>query len=390
MNLTSIRSTVFLTVLIANSVWGMQNVWLDFNPGWDAHLFAAASSSGVAPFSVTETADLETEILSAFESAYAGYTVNFTTFDPGGPRERVDFGAITSSSSLLGQATLDFRNASNSTQDVYVANFDFILEPADDRTQQLSEFAAAVSGTAAHELGHAFGLRHFYAYGDPRITPANYSNTLGFQNDHLMATGSTGLNEMGRETARTFSDWSRLQLELGSRLSNTNINELLELFVGDFGSTLAAAEPLSLQQLNISNAMAGVVIAELASDTDVDFFEFSVTTPSLLTAELWSGGGFFDGTLAVLDAAGALVAEADNVLYSPTTFGTGTEFSSDPWLLNIPLQPGSYFIEVGALAPVPVGFGDYELTLGLMAVPEPNCGMGLFCLAMFFACRWRK
>ncbi len=383
MNANPMRIAFLLGLLVLESASGAQNVWLDFNAGWNANLATVSSTAGVAAFSEGEITQLENSILDAFAAAYNAYTVDFSFGDPSAPHERVDFGAITTDSTLLGQTTFDFRNRSQGTQDVFVANFATFLESTDDRSEQLAELAATLAGTAAHELGHAFGLQHVYAYGDTRITPDRYGDTMGIQNEHIMATGSTGLSEAGRELTRTFSDWSRLHLEAGSRLSDTTLETLFELFIGDVGSDIATADPLPLQTMDVSNSIAGFAVAALQTEVDVDVFEVLVDASSLLSAEIWSSGGLFDGTLRLFDGLGEEIAFGDNVLYSPTTVGSGTQFSADPWLLNVPVQPGSYYLEVGSLTPISTGFGNYELTLGLFAVPEAALGMRLgLCLVM--------
>ncbi|MEM8680638.1 MAG: hypothetical protein AAGF97_14920, partial [Planctomycetota bacterium] len=261
---------------VNGSVHANQDVWLDFNTGWLANLELAALSAGVTPFNPTEVAMIESDLEGLFQDAYQGYTVNFFTTAPTGAHERVDFGAITTNDNLLGLANFDFRNRSNSVQEVYVRNFDFFLEAGDAREDQLRELTTSLAGTAIHEVGHAFGLRHVHAFGDPRITPANYADTQGFQNDHFMATGSTGLTEVRREMPRTFSDWSRLHLEAASRLSPTGFSPFFELFVGDVGDDFVTATPLDLEAASSVNADAAIAVASLADDLDVDLFQITV------------------------------------------------------------------------------------------------------------------
>lgn len=63
----------------------------------------------------------------------------------------------------------------------------------------LERWATAVAGTVAHEAGHNYGLDH--AFSAPRTGE-------DMQNNHLLATGSTGLTGEQRVTRRHFSDMS--------------------------------------------------------------------------------------------------------------------------------------------------------------------------------------
>lgn len=63
----------------------------------------------------------------------------------------------------------------------------------------LERWATAIAGTAAHEGGHNYGIPH--SFSAPRTGEDD-------QNNHLLATGSTGLTGEQRVTRRHFSDRS--------------------------------------------------------------------------------------------------------------------------------------------------------------------------------------
>ncbi len=341
------------------------NVWLDFNANWSLNLAAAANSAGVPFFDATEVAMVEDDITAAMNLAFEDFDVAFFTDDPLGSRERVNFGAVTTATNTLGQTGLDYFNISVSEQAVFAANFGFILEATDSRETQIAEITTALAGTAAHELGHAMGLPHHYAYSDPRITPATYSNTMGFQNQYLMATGPTGLMELGRETTRTFSPWSKLRLESNGLTSNS-VSRPEESDVGEVGEDIATAFPLEMQAYQSVNATAGLFRGTINNELDVDYFEITVEETSLFTAELWTGGGFFDSTLTLFDSNADQIAFADDVTFNSSSYDQGgTSGGNAPYLLNIPVEPGTYFLEVAAVGSL-IPFADtYDLTTGL-------------------------
>lgn len=63
----------------------------------------------------------------------------------------------------------------------------------------LERWATAIAGTVAHEAGHNYGLPHEFSASRPGED---------MQNNHLLATGSTGLTGEQRVTRRHFSDLS--------------------------------------------------------------------------------------------------------------------------------------------------------------------------------------
>jgi len=368
------------------------DVWLDFISGtdsdWVEQLNAATDSAGVADFSETERSTIESNILTMLEIAYTDFMVNFSLTDPGGTRERINMGATTSGSSY-GSAPLDFLNEKTGTQKVYTANFDKNLESIDSRSSQITEISTALAGTAAHELGHSVGLRHHAAYGTPGITTANYSNTGGLQNVHIMATGNTGLNETERETPRSFSPWSRLSMEaasdiplVASPLPATSEDP------GDAGEDPATAQLLTLTSRPLSGFNAALIVGgeieEIAAHNlyDVDVYSFTGSVGDLLSAELWSDDQYsddFDGQLTLIGPDGlTMLSTSDDTLYSGDKFGTGNKREDDSFLLNVPLvESGLHYLKVETVGADPEhssgdAFGSYDLLIGVWPVPEPS------------------
>jgi hypothetical protein len=376
---TLIVPILFIGLFSTDVAMAAVNVFLDFDAAWSLNLSQAATGAGAAPFDEAERTQIEATIVQQFATELAPFDVTVTTIDPGGLRERVHFGAVTGSTNLLGQSPVNFLNTSSSTASVYSANFGFILEPAAPRATQIDEISIALSGTGLHELGHSFGMRHHASYGDPRITPANYTDTQSIQNQHLIATGSTGLSEQQREMSRNYSQWSRVLMEAALNLTPTPLP--LDVEFTDAGDTPATAMVLDTTPLSISQTEAAMVYGQLSEETDVDWFAFEVQNPMQLTAEIYSQGLFafpddFDSQLRLYSPDGMSILGAnDNVLYDGDLFDASVMHESDSFLLNVLLPTaGTYFIEVSSNGPQsdPSGGGIYELIFAASeVVPEP-------------------
>jgi hypothetical protein len=172
--------------------------------------------------------DDETAIRNAvqadLQSVYGAFTVNFGTANPGADFTTVQFAPAdlnqrSSTFTNYGTSPFDYRNkVASQVCRVYTYNFDFALNGV-SKASDIANISAALAGTAAHELGHSFGLDHRDTYGDPRITPAKYANTERMQNQHIRATGSTGLKPKERAGDRTLSQMEMAELEFGAGLT---------------------------------------------------------------------------------------------------------------------------------------------------------------------------
>lgn len=386
-------------------------VWLDYGTDWETAVNQTATSAGVTAFSPLELDALETAIAGELDRIYNGYDLTFLNqaTDPGGSREVIDFAAPLGTN-VLGQAPLSPYNIfTDLTVSVDASNFGFILDEfsgSTNRAVQLDQLGTAIAGTASHELLHSFGARHSAAYGTEGITNANYSNTGGLQNQHIIATGSTGLNETQRESQRTLNTWERALLDVAGRtgaggatltLSDTNNFSLAE--VNDIGNNAGTAT--NLDGLFLTGATSGLELTVLQGDLDAlddqEWLSFTVNGPTLVTAEAWSLDLFveeFDGQFQIFDTDGTtlIAANGDNE-YSGNLFGSGGNGTEDPFLVNVALpQAGLYFLALTLEDAATADLGDdFLLTIGLQAVPEPTtAGVLLLGSALAFSRRRRR
>jgi len=397
-----------IALALANPCTAQMNVRLLFEANWEARMDGLASNigGGFVTFSAAERITIRNNIESQLNTMFSSFTVNFSQTNPGGSFATIDFG---STSGALGQAPLDFMNLTLvQTAQVNPANFGFILDEFSglaNRSLQISQISTALAGTAGHELGHSVGLHHYNSYGTQGISPATYSNTLGLQNNHVMATGPTGLGESGRETERTFSNWSNLLLEsagganfalrgnTGTALASTVLQEQ-NFTAADVGGTLATAQALALSLMPISGLHAVNLASVIGTGTDVDMFSFTMTSPGTVTAETRSSGFYassINSVLRLLDSSGNLVFGDDDIRFGATTFnsGGGSIDTTDTFLINVPLlAAGTYFVEVTSFSTTDTG--SYNLLIGAsMAIPEPS-SLVLLSLAGGVACFRRK
>ena len=421
-----------------------QDIWVDFtsdfhngNDGaangvadWIDELNQATSRAGTNDFSTAERATIEGNILNSLNNIYADYNLNFVTSRPDGVHEviyfgqdndnrGVGFGSLGSAQSDIGNLdtntyTQAFLNNPNgdpaSVPKVATGNFNFALEPQfDSREESIQEISTSLAGTAAHELSHSFGLQHHFTYSAIGITPDNLNDTGGLQNQHVIATGGTGLSEAERENGdRTFSPFSKVILDIAGGVTsqlgglfreNTAIvdnpvfSDASELGSSDAGNTFDTAQELSFQRGDSSGADISFVEADLdGGATDVDVFSFTTlgeTTFSshVLSEELRFGSNEFDPTLALFDSSGTEIAFSDDISYSADSIDVNViagsidgNTSDDPFLFNIVLDPGTYFLEVRAadedISDLPSPGDQYFLVTSLVAssvaVPEPS------------------
>jgi hypothetical protein len=394
-------------------------VWLDFTSDvhngtgmmgangtadWIEELNQATATAGVANFSAAERTAIETDIIGQLNTIYSDYQVTFTTNEPAFESEAINFGFDNDSiaDGVLGFAPLDIGNrftADLGITNVVPENFAFFIEAGEARSLQISEIAAGLAGTAAHELGHSVGLLHHHAYSNEGIDPSNYANTLGLQNEHIIATGSTGLTEPGRETLRDFSPFEQVMLDISGgaepifggqdndslvlnpifsdRTENGGFNGLGT----DAGNTLATAQLLNQQVGETSGLDIAFVEADLdAAMGDVDIFRFDVAAPGTLLAHFYSDGLLyganreFDGQLELLDSSGMVIASNDDIRYDGNTFNAGTLRSTNAFLNNITLaSAGDYYLRVSGVAGEELGSNYWLVTaFSSSAVPEPS------------------
>ena len=390
-----------------------QDVWVDFtsdfhdgNNGdpngvsdWIDELNEATRRSSTDTFDANERTMIQDNILGSLNNIYADYNINFTTTQPNGVHDVLyygrdnDFpgvgGSFGSAQSDIGNLDAVSYSASflanpngnpGSLPKVSTGNFNGFLEPNfDTRAELIQELSTALGGTGAHELGHTFGLQHYFAYSDAGITPNNFSDTGGLQNQHIIATGSTGLNEAEREAGdRTLSPFSRVIMDIAGGVTsrqgtfgreNTTLvdnpvfSDASELEDGiDAGNTLAAAQQLFFQAGDTSNADVSFIEADIDGGSgDVDVFSFTTSIETTFSSHVFSEelrfADEFDPVLALLDSNGSTIAFSDDISWSGDRITvdeavdaepTDTNFSDDSFLFNILLDPGTYYLQVSA------------------------------------------
>ena len=384
-----ILAAAFVAAISAHRPAQASVTYLDFS-GFDARMGDLATSAGIASFSSGELASIRSGIQSGLESAYSDFTaMSFTSSLPTGTFSTLRFGR-TDAGGTLGRAQhIDFRNRDQAdVADVFSSNFDFIVNEfsgSTGRAAQLSQLTTALAGTAVHELGHNLGLRHHDAYSEVTYTGTSVA-TGGSQNAYYMATGSTGLSETGRESARTFSTNSVVKLEYAQGTLAVNPVKIDE--GADAGGTTATARTVDLESLPVSGRLGEVIAGEIAASGDVDVFRIDGSqVGDFLTADInndYADGlapsSIVDSILTVFAADGTtILGTNDDTLYSTTAFGSGTTRDLDSILYNIPTIRGQdVFIQVRGFSTTS---GAYELLvhtdgqINMTMIPEPSSMM---------------
>ena len=395
-----------------------QDIWVDFTSDfhdgadgdangvadWIDELNQATSRAGADQFSAAERATIEGNILNSLNNIYAGYNLNFVTNEPNGTHEVIYFGHDNDHPGVnsLGSAQSDIGNLDTNTYTlaflnnpdgdppnvpkVTTGNFNFALEPNfDTRAEMIQELSTSLAGTAAHELSHSFGLQHHFTYSAIGITPENLNDTDGLQNQHVIATGGTGLSEREREEGdRSFAPFSRVILDIAGGVTseigdfgreNTPIvdnpvfSDASELgSANDAGDTFETAQPLSFQRGDSSGADISFVEADLdGGASDIDVFRFTTNVETTFSTHVLSEelrfSREFDPALALFDSSGTVIASSDDISYGGDSIDVDTiaglsdsSTSDDSFLFNIVLGPGTYFLEV---RPTDVDISDF-------------------------------
>ena len=394
--LTALLAVTMMMAVAPKARAGIE-VYLDFVSGdFNARVDNALGRASTA----AERTAIKSGIQTNLETMYAPFAVNFDASAPTGVYSTLNFGLTGGG---LGVADhIDYRNQDLSdTARVFTGNFGFIVESSDPHAVQISELTMALSGTAAHELGHNLGLRHYDAYSDVSFDGTTPAATGDVQNGNIMATGSTGLGETGRETLRDFSPTSLAKLEIGDEM--TAGSPLAHAAIAEMAgahSTAATAQDLDgdLDALPISGFdKAGNVIGTLSPNDRSDFFSFTAEGGT----EMWVNvvtdiAGDFDSVLRLYGSDGVTVLEeSDDILYNTTHIGDGTTRSFGGAMYRLMLGfSGTHYLSISGFDSDEVG--NYEMLLLLDSpddnptVPEPGSLAIWVTLAGVVGLRYRR
>jgi hypothetical protein len=372
---------------------------------FDARLFELATSATVTPFTAQEQDVLRANILADLRNIYADFDVTFTETRPSsGDYESLVWGLPTPQAGLLGLADrIDLRNQSrNDVARIYTANFAGIVnefDGANQRDVQLAQLSRALAGTAAHELAHNFGIEHCDCYACHGIGPANYANTGGLQNTQIIATGGTGLNEIGRESARSFSFWERVKLAYAEGLLADAPPVLAEQAISY--DALGMARDVSLTPLSVADASSAFVIGAITHANEIDYFSFTLIAGQTLTARVHSEtiiGTVYDSVdsfLSLIGPGGETLFADNDIEYNRNVFNSGLGsdlYSRDTFFVNIPVtQNGVYTLAVSGVGGDTGGYELLVATRQAVIIPESSTGwLGLGGFLLGTATFWRR
>jgi hypothetical protein len=367
-------------------------VFLDYTE-FSLRLDELAAAAGVTPYDVGEQATIRANILSDLQSMYASFDMRFTETAPvTGDYERLFFGSETGSTGLLGLAQeIDLRNLNkNNMADIYTRNFAFHVDEFSgltNRAAQIAQLSRGLSNVAGHELGHNHGLEHCDCYARPGITPSTYANTGGLQNENVLATNMTGLDEIQREQPRMFSTLENVKLEYAEGLRSSTPDLITEQGIAH--GTIATAQALTLTSLPISGVDAFFVTGgSIAAPGEFDFYSFTANAGGSFTVHAVSESLFYyphlvDTALTLFAPDGTMLFEQNDIWFSDSAYNSGMMYGTDSLLINIPLlTTGTYTLRVRGSNN---DTGQYNLVgyvASAAAAPEPTslafCALGLF------------
>jgi len=263
------------------------------------------------------------------------------------------------------------------------------LNPTDGAVVYSSEFDAynstyfddydrltyAVANTTSHEMGHLLGLCHHHAFGPigtadvPGYGEYPFTEGGAETNDHLMATGCTGISLEERVADRYFGERESRVLDVASGMISMHDE-------ADDHSTRETAQALG------GGSDLGVT-ASLDVVGETDWYGFWLEEGDLLSIEVYSErcSRFtdpIDPFFGLYDPYGTLLGSYDDYW----SYSTGR----DAALLDYQIaETGMWYVVVGGnytdrtyrdIGGEENGIGDYEVWVHRDPVPEPaTCAM---------------
>lgn len=343
-------------------------VWLDFGVNFATRLTELAADATVTDFTPGERTQIQNGIATELNRMYAGFDVGFTFIQPSGSFERLDFDETNADGAAgLSYGDIDVRNQQpNDVAEIYTRNFAFIVNEYDgvaNRAAQLTELTRALAGTAAHELGHNFGLMHQDSFGDVTVGTSNAAGaitTAAAQNNFVMATGGpagTGLTEAGREAQRNFGQLSTVKLEYSANVPLVPRAPIAE--TGSVHNTIASAQRLGLDiapVLPVSQVRATYLTGAIGTGAEADFYSFVGRAGDLLTVNTQSEFAYDGVGMNPVNTIITVYGPGGSILYGPldgSTYGMssynsgGTPIEDGELFVNLPLgASGTYAIRV--------------------------------------------
>jgi len=380
---------VILAVAAAGSAAADTTFWLDFTDfdaspygfgGQEAALIddiygAVAADYSPWPFTIDYDFDPVTPGYQAPTGSYSHVDIGGYDGDPGayifGIAEDIDWRDLNHEDSVV-----IFSSEFDNWNSTYFDNWDRLTN--------------TVAGTTAHEMGHILGLSHHTAFG-----PLGEAGLPGYgaypyeggseTNEHLMATGSTGLSISERAADRYFGERETWALDAAAGRITVRSE------VSGYHQSQETAQLLD-------GSYSVSVTASISTVGEKDWYAFSWQQGDEICIEVFSqrGNRFadpIDPYFELYDPTGSLVDSFDDYW----AYSTG----SDSVLLDFAVpQTGNWFVAVSDGLPatsgdilygVGNGLGDYELWLHDEPVPEPaSSAMVLLGLAGIFLKRRRQ
>ncbi len=349
--------------------------WLDFTD-FDASPYGFGGQEDLL------VADIYSSVVADY-SPWSSFTIGYD-FDavtpgyqaPSGTYSHIDIGGYDGDPGryIFGMADdIDWRNLNHEDGAViYSSEFDAWDSSYFDDWDRLTN---ALAGTTAHEMGHILGLCHHHAFGPIGEAGVPSYGAYPYEggsetNEHLMATGSTGLSKSERAADRYFGERETWVLDAADGRITVHAE------ASDHGSRDTA-------QL-LSGGCSVSVTASISVVGEEDWYAFSWHEGDRVSIEVFSqrcnrfSSNPIDPYFELYDPLGNLLDSYDNYW----SYSTGHDGALLDYLVP---QTGMWHVAVGGIGyesapnqdfvygqgPADDGTGSYELWTYRDSVPEP-------------------